>query len=442
MKPKYQINREITELSKWSLPPIYPDQIQWGYDHCLDKLAHLSRGKMYCLECGSSWKPENNRKIQVCPDCSTKLKMETDYRSYRSDTAYMAVVTTCEGYQVVRMIWIRKILKMNSPASYFGKEVMQHWIDERGNCIATMSLTVNGLSQACDSWIFSSEMKIKESRGGYNTEYRHNLSPYKSFPKAQILPIFERNGFKGDFHWISPIRFFHQLLIDQRFETLLKAKQYSLLKFNGTDGIGYRLWNSVKICIRNNYIVKDAKMWKDYLDLLEYFKKDLRNAHYVCPKDLKQAHDLLMNKKREIQKKEQLIIDRERELKRIEKAKKDIENYAVQKSNFFGILITDGKIKIKPLESVEEFKIEGDTLEHCVYTNAYYNFKDSLILSARIDNKPIETIEVNLKSFEVVQSRGLKNDPTEYHDQIIKLVRKNIKVIQEKKSVKHQKISV
>lgn len=417
-------------------------QIHWGYDHCLDKLCHLSRGKMYCLECGHSWKPENKRKVQVCPACNDRLKMETDYRSYRTDAAYFAVVTLCEGYQVVRMVWIRKILKMNAPANYFGKEVMQHWIDENGVCVATMSLTVNGLSQACDSWIFSSEMKIKESRGGYNTEYRHNLSPYKSFPKAQILPIFKRNGFKGDFHRTSPIRFFHQLLHNQKFETLLKAKQHSLLRFNGTDGIGYRLWNSIKICIRNKYIVPDAKMWKDYLDLLEYFKKDLHNAHYVCPKNLKKAHDLLMNKKREIQKKEQLIIDREREIKRIEKAKKDIENYTIQKSKFFGLLITDGKIKIKPLESVEEFKTEGDQLEHCVYTNAYYNLKDSLIMSARIDDKPIETIELSLKNFEIVQSRGYKNNPTEYHDQIINLVRKNIRVIQEKKSIKCQEIAV
>ena len=46
-------------------------------------------------------------------------------------------------------------------------------------------------------------------------------------------------------------------------------------------------------------------------------------------------------------------------------------------------------------------------MHHCVFTNEYYLKADSLILSATIDGKRIETIEVSLKRMEVVQSLSL-----------------------------------
>lgn len=323
---------------------------------------------------------------------------------------------------------------MNSGAKYIGHEVMQHWIDENGNH-TTMSLPVNGLSQAADSWIFSGEWKVREPRGYYSsTQFRHNISPDKSFPKAGILPIFKRNGFKGNFHGVSPLVFFKELISSQHFETLLKSKQYNLLGLCKNGGIDRRTWNSVKICIRNKYIVKDAKMWVDYLELLSFFNRDTHNAFYVCPKNLKAAHDRLVDKKREIKKKQQI------EKLRAKIVKEQI-NYEKQKGKFFRIKFADGKLVIKTLESVEEFMKEGDELKHCVFTNEYYKKPDSLILSARINNKPVETVEVSLKTFDVVQSRGLRNNPTEYHDQIVNIVRQNIGIIRKMKSQK-QKIAV
>ncbi|WP_373834901.1 PcfJ domain-containing protein, partial [Bacteroides heparinolyticus] len=54
----------------------------------------------------------------------------------------------------------------------------------------------------------------------------------------------------------------------------------------------------------------------------------------------------------------------------------------------------------------------------------------SLILSARIGGKRIETIEVSLETMQVIQCRGLCNKNTEYHDRIVDLVHRNIKQIQ------------
>ena len=56
---------------------------------------------------------------------------------------------------------------------------------------------------------------------------------------------------------------------------------------------------------------------------------------------------------------------------------------------------------------MDEFYEEGKAMHHCVYTNAYYNDENSLILSARIDGERIETVEVDLQTLKVVQSRGV-----------------------------------
>jgi hypothetical protein len=156
-----------------------------------------------------------------------------------------------------------------------------------------------------------------------------------------------------------------------------------------------------------------------------HFGKDVRSSKYVCPDNLFIAHDKLVKKKREQERKEKIIEIR----KKIEKEQK---NYAKAKSKFFGIQFNDGNLLVKPLESVEEFMIEGDELGHCVFANEYFKKENSLILSARIDSKPIETIELSLSDLSILQSRGLGNKATKYHDRIINLVKSNISKIDKK----------
>ena len=169
-------------------------------------------------------------------------------------------------------------------------------------------------------------------------------------------------------------------------------------------------------------------MWFDYLQLLERYHKDLRNAHYVCPKNLKKTHDLYVAKKKRDDEKER----RKRDMQRLLELKEVAQKYIEEKSKFFDLKLSDGKIIVVPLKNIEEFKQEGDIMHHCVFTNEYFKKKDSLILSARIGKKHIETVEVNLKTLQVVQSRGVCNENTEYHNRIIGLVKKNIGLIRKK----------
>ena len=122
--------------------------------------------------------------------------------------------------------------------------------------------------------------------------------------------------------------------------------------------------------------------------------------------------------------------DKEAEAQRRQQAIENEERFQELKSPFFGITFTDGVIQVKVLESVQEYLEEGKALHHCVFSNEYYLKKQSLILSARIDGKRIETIEVSLETMKVIQCRGLQNKNTEYHDRIIDLVNRNIRQIQ------------
>lgn len=157
--------------------------------------------------------------------------------------------------------------------------------------------------------------------------------------------------------------------------------------------------------------------------MLRRLGKDTHNAHYVCPEDLQAAHDTA-------QRKLQAQREKEAEAQRRQKAIENEERFQALKAPFFGIAFTDGTIQVRVLESVQEYIEEGQALHHCVFTNEYHLKEKSLILSASIDGKPIETIELSLETMEILQCRGLMNQNTEYHERIIELVYRNIKEIQ------------
>jgi hypothetical protein len=133
-----------------------------------------------------------------------------------------------------------------------------------------------------------------------------------------------------------------------------------------------------------------------------------------------------MKKKREILAREERQRQRQEIIIRQQNLEKAMKEYVERNKKFFGLEIKDKNISISVLKSVEEFKEEGDDLNHCVYTNEYYLKEKSLILSAKVDGKRTETIELILPTLKIEQSRGLNNNPTEHHKKIISLVTKNL----------------
>ena len=145
----------------------------------------------------------------------------------------------------------------------------------------------------------------------------------------------------------------------------------------------------------HKYAITDISLWCDLLYLLEKLGKDVRNPHFICPTDLKAAHDQYMEKRQAQLERERerrrMIWEAERlerERKRLEDMAKEKDEYIRKKAAFLNLVLTDGLIIVKVLQSVDEFYEEGKAMHHCVYTNAYYNDENSLILSAGTRNCP------------------------------------------------------
>ena len=299
---------------------------------------------------------------------------------------------------------------------------MQRWIAPDGKVVTVARPRAMSFFYY-DLWYLDGAMEVRSK----NNAKAYDIVPCATYPRQRIIPELRRNGFTGEYHGLLPFDLFTAVLRSPQAETLLKAGQIALLSYyanlqswNISD-----YWAAIKICLRNDYAVSDISVWRDYIDLLRYFGKDINNAKYVCPADLQTAHDRLVEKKRARQER-MLLQERKRQ------AAEEEEEYRNLKSRFFGLVFTDGDLSVHVLESVQEFVEEGDAMHHCVFTNAYYENPNSLIFSATVGGKRIETVEVALDTLKVVQSRGLRNSQTEYHDSIVNLVRRNMSQIEKR----------
>ena len=413
MKPRTQRQKEIATLTK-QLPKLSKAQMYYAFKHCFKHYAYKTKKRTTCSECGFV-SPDA---FDVCPNCKAHLEvLETRKRVFREES-YFCVITTKGNYQVVRYFIVKACWKVGKTADYFIKEVVQRWMDSSGKIENIARLRCIS-SYYYDVWNLASDMEIRS-----NNVYRvYDISPTCVYPRQRVIPDLKRNGYDGNLHNLVPTDLFVGILTDSRKETLLKAGQINLFRHSilcRWDVKEY--WASIKICMRNHYNILDVSMWKDYIDLLKHFGKDVNNPKYVCPKDLKIEHDRLVNRRNEERRRLELETLR---LRAIENESK----YTEMKGKFFGLSFTDGIIQVRVLESVDEFAQEGLAMHHCVFAGSYYLKPDSLILSATIDGQRVETVEVSLKNMTVVQSRGVCNENTEHHESIINLVNKNIGLI-------------
>lgn len=298
-------------------------------------------------------------------------------------------------------------------------EVARYWLDENGKTALTALQRTMG--RYLDCFLYGSGLELRNDN--YTYQY---ISDCYIYPKYTVIPKLRRNGLKGSFADIAPQKLMKALLSDSRVETILKSGRKRDLKhfIDHPRDLDF-CWPSYKIVLRRNYRIADMGIWVDYLRMLDRCGKDLHNAYYVCPADLCAEHDKYQEKVRILRKQE----------KRKEQIKIAMQNEArfrELKGKFFGLEFTDGTIIIRVLDSVIAYYEEGNVLHHCVGECEYYLKPDTLVFSARVEDKRVETVELSLQTFKVLQSRGLCNRNTEYHDRIIKLVQKNIGLIRKR----------
>lgn len=453
-KPRTKREQMFLDMH-YQLPPLTDTQQRWVKEKLFPKQAlYWNNKKVHCMCCGHIYNTDipplsvslNVGSKQVCPHCGNNIKLQywkdndTKCHGAYREGRMVSFISTHHEYVVVRTFDITKSVPINGGKPTINMlEVFENWIDAKGK--ETILSRKYYRSPFTFRWSHEDIWGIRKHNAqatGYFA-YNDTFDCYGNtfYPYSKVTPILKRNGFRNNLtklsHRINMVELMQSLLTTTFAEELLKTGQQNLLVhwLNTYYPVKstYQNWiHAVRICNRNNYIIKDAQMWLDYLDLLNYFHKDTHNAHYVCPDDLKAAHDRLYKKKEH-----QLLMKELAE--KIKQSAKWESQYKKARKKFFGISFGNESIHITVLSSVKEFAEEGTKMHHCVFSNEYFNMRthpNSLILSAK-DSKGnrLETIEINIESWRLVQSRGVGNIPSSSHNAIIELINNNMHLLRQ-----------
>lgn len=417
MKPRNKKQQHIVELNG-RLRPLTTPQMNWALNSTINHYGYrLKSGMCTCMNCGHEWLETRNG-MCLCPECGTQIEIKDTRERVIRDKSYFNVITTMEGYQVVRMFLMIVEMRKGMKANPAYLEIGSYWIDSKGKTsVVGLQRT---LGHYIDCFAFGSPLEIRRDNDAFQ-----RISDEWVYPRIKVTNTIKRNGFKGCCHAMHPVTLFQQLLTNPKAETLMKSGDVEMLRYlclhpQEVD----KYWNSIKVANRNGYNT-DSQMWMDYIKMLERCGKDIQSPKYICPANLKEEHDRYMRKVH-------ILEDKKKRAEDIRKAQEREASFKEQKEKFFGIRINDGEIEVKVLESVEEYRQEAESQHICLFSAAYDQREDSLIFSARIDGRIIETIEVDLRTLRVVQSRGVCNKNTAYHDRIINLINANTHLIKER----------
>lgn len=414
-KKKEEIRKKlILELSKKILK-ITDKQEQWAINNCVEYYGYYYTKTCTCLNCSKKFELNIHCKTVNCPNCGIKLILKKTRNRKYSDYKYFAIAQSISDFQLIRNFKIYYKFKINEEPKIIITEILQHWIDETGD--REVYALKHNLFFNIDNWGGDMEFRNKKNIRIYD------LYPYAYYPYSNFKLKYRKIGIDKNLQGFTFLEAINVLTKNSKAETLLKAKYYDFFyRFNDWEQNINEFWKSIKIVLRNKYIIKNLDEYFDYLGFLKDFNKDLTNPKYVCPKDLSKEHNKYVIKSNERRKK----IEKERLFEQIKEEEEQYQQKINKLKNFF---IEKDEFLIKVLDSVEEVANEGEKLKHCVFERGYHRKKNSLLLSARLKeniDEPLETIEISLERMEILQSRGIFNQPSQFNNQITNLVNKTV----------------
>ena len=414
MTPKTQREKYISSLATL-LRPITNNQLEYAKKHCFYHYAVKNGKHLHCTECCHDWYSDTINKTIVCPHCGKRLKIKHSQKRTFHFSSYLCVTSKLKEFQVFRYFLVDKSFYIKKSVNYYVNEVAQFWCDASGKTTIFARNRKMFAYYSNSPWDFFKPMTLKRI-GRYDARY--DICPSATIVKS-VLPILKRNGFSSQLCGMNPKEYCNTILTSPQHETLLKEKQYSAFRYFTTDNIE-RYWSSLKIALRNKYIIKDAQLWRDMIDSLQYCGADIHNAKFVCPLDLKKTHDMWSAKVSKIRQKRF-------EEERMKRAKENEQKFIQSKGKYFDIAFNSQNIYVSVLSSIAEYMEEGKCMHHCVFSNEYFAKEGTLVLSAKDkENNRLATIEISLSTFKILQCRAAYNKVPTDKDKIERLVRRNI----------------
>lgn len=352
----------------------------------------------------------------------TARLIKNTYGKYAYDEMYnrcYAVVNQAyKGWQVLRYFRIDRTRNRKKEVNYTLWEVFQFW--NKVGCKQVLMARQRAMSYYVDAFNYSSKLEIRENPI-YSRSYIH-------FSQVGYTYIYDKS-LTGAYKYIDKLvdksqcyRWYRFIASDKFAETILKFRpeiaRY-MMEENLTDKYYF---TAMRIAIRHNYEIEHICIYFDMIKAMHQLGCDLNNPHFVCPEDIQHTHDWATAATGQRRTAEDT-------LRKVKNKKNENANYIKYHSQYFGLEITDGTITCNVLQSIQDFYEEGKAMHHCVYANAYYEKKNSLIFSARIDGKRVETVEYDINQGKVIQAYGVCDKFTIHHQRIVDLVNNNKQLI-------------
>lgn len=408
------------------------------YHYAIHKAAN---SKHYsCSECGGEFE-ESPLAMQAlkckCPHCGTPIEKEIIMRKMTFQESYFCISQAVEDYQVLRVFRIARNIEFGKPASFYYKnfdsliepiEVLQRWcyINPKGQedfITVARKKRMGGFYNHTLGYDFMSDMEIRPNAISQHGYYGYSSADIEINCAGRVISCVKRMQYGRRFLKSGKFDMYeaYKRACDTQYQTMGEMGFAKWANRMQRYDIRHR-WQSIKIAMRHGYMPKDAKLWLDYLTMLENEFKDIRNPHYICPQDLKKAHDDMV---KAIQRR-RAKAERDREKAEMQRLINQTSAFNKLRAPYLGIVITGKNCIIKPLQSPLEYREEGQAMHHCVGTANYVMKERSICLTARDENgNRLATIEFDLKTLQVLQCRAEHNNTPERYAELVQLMEDN-----------------
>ena len=433
---KKQAETEVLRLQK-TLQGITPAQKVWFESKSLPhRIYYKSAHNCWCTHCGHKFSVGEVGESCTCPNCGATYKTEKSSKNTFQEFAYSVILATRGDWQVVRYFITEAHVQREGympksryaityAPSFYTTEVMQKWFNPTTSQSVNFRLYLRSFPNYKKiPYDLDSCFRIvrhERPEGYYGLDYDSEWMLKKAYPIGKILPYYKKYGLTmknaGDV-WLD--LFMEKIAGNNFAETLVKKGHIELAMKALERPSDFEPWQrQVMLALRHGFDFRKVHYFRDYFDYLrqlQYLGYDLHSPKYLCPVDFYTEHARLGELEREKRK-----VD-----SRKEAMKKYGKEYAQRMEKFKDLCIIGYGMEIRPLMTIQSVYEEGKYMHHCVFECGYYQQPETLLLSATLNGERCETIELNMTSWKIMQSRGLQNKSTPQHDNIIKLMQSNM----------------
>lgn len=380
--------------------------LQWAYE--LPELTEAQ--KAYCIKRLPAIKFKYRNKEYVTKTGKETLKYNSRLRNGEGhDIFYYLVITTYNGVQVFRHFWAVKFFDIYDNVNVVFHEVYQNWIKPDGERIVTGR--AKSPMRGADYFIVDSNYGIRKP--SYYSYYGYDYSGQYVIKQERFADYIIKKGINSLMENENAVNYVTTVLKHNIYERLLKMGLLNKNAFSAHKNELEKYFRQIVLANRVGYKPDDWQMWIDCIRMREELGYDINSRKYLCIENLEKEHNKLQVKINKIKQEKELKEEAKYNPVMLKKLGK-CANICIKKDN----------LEIKTLKNVEQVFDVAQIHKHCVYSQKYYKQPNTLLLEAYCDNIPKETIEYDMKTNKVLQSRGTCNQSTEYHDVILEMMSK------------------